>query len=115
MQFQADVLGVPVIRPQVIETTALGAAYAAGLAVGAWEGADDMRTNWVEGKRWVPEMEGKQGLAVQPLAAGRDTHLRLGADRSLGRAAPSGVTKRSPPGDECYETVGSEAPNRSSS
>ncbi|MEI2784390.1 MAG: glycerol kinase GlpK [Candidatus Nanopelagicales bacterium] len=60
MQFQADLLGVPVIRPQVIETTALGAAYAAGLAVGAWEGADDMRANWVEGKRWVPEMEKKQ-------------------------------------------------------
>jgi len=60
MQFQADLLGVPVIRPQVIETTALGAAYAAGLAVGAWEGAEDMRANWVEGKRWVPDMEEKQ-------------------------------------------------------
>jgi glycerol kinase len=57
MQFQSDILGVPVVRPEVIETTALGAAYAAGLAVGAWEGEDDMRANWVEGKRWNPEMD----------------------------------------------------------
>jgi glycerol kinase len=56
MQFQSDILGVPVIRPEVIETTALGAAYAAGLAVGAWESVDDIRTNWAEGKRWTPEM-----------------------------------------------------------
>ncbi len=60
MQFQADILGVPVVRPEVIETTALGAAYAAGLAVGAWTSGDDMRANWVEGKRWLPDMEAKQ-------------------------------------------------------
>lgn len=57
MQFQADILGVPVVRPQTIETTALGAAYAAGLAVGFWSGGDDMRNNWAEDKRWLPEME----------------------------------------------------------
>ncbi len=54
MQFQADVLGVPVIRPQVAETTALGAAYAAGLAVGFWQSTDEMRQNWGEDKSWQP-------------------------------------------------------------
>ncbi len=58
MQFQADILGVPVIRPVVAETTALGAAYAAGLAVGYWESEDDVRNNWAEGKRWEPQMDG---------------------------------------------------------
>jgi glycerol kinase len=57
MQFQADVLGVPVIRPQVAETTALGAAYAAGLATGFWAGEDDLRNNWAEDKRWEPQMD----------------------------------------------------------
>ncbi len=56
MQFQSDILGVPVIRPRTIETTALGAAYAAGLAVGFWESQDDIRNNWAEGKRWEPQM-----------------------------------------------------------
>ncbi len=59
MQFQADLLGVPVIRPQVTETTALGAAYAAGLACGFWSGIDDLKKNWVEDKTWQPEMSGK--------------------------------------------------------
>jgi glycerol kinase len=54
MQFQADVLDVPVIRPKVAETTALGAAYAAGLAVGFWQNTDEMRANWGEDKRWNP-------------------------------------------------------------
>ena len=54
MQFQADVLGVPVIRPKVTETTALGAAYAAGLAVGFWESQDELRERWQEDKRWEP-------------------------------------------------------------
>jgi len=56
MQFQADILGVPVIRPVVAETTALGAAYAAGLAVGFWSGLDELRANWQEGARWEPQM-----------------------------------------------------------
>jgi glycerol kinase len=55
MQFQANVLDVPVIRPQVSETTALGAAYAAGLAVGFWESEEEMRNNWNKDKTWEPE------------------------------------------------------------
>jgi glycerol kinase len=55
MQIQADVLGVPVSRPVVAETTALGAAYAAGLAVGFWSSTDEMRSNWNEARRWSPE------------------------------------------------------------
>ncbi len=57
MQFQADILGVPVVRPQVIETTALGAAYAAGIAVGFWDGEQDVIDNWAEDKRWEPTMD----------------------------------------------------------
>lgn len=57
LQFQADILDVPVIRPKIIETTALGAAYVAGLAVGYWDSLDDLRTKWHEDKRWVPQME----------------------------------------------------------
>jgi glycerol kinase len=56
MQFQADVLGVPVIRPAVSETTALGAAYAAGLATGFWADQDELRERWSEDKRWEPRM-----------------------------------------------------------
>jgi glycerol kinase len=56
MQFQSDLLGVPVVRPKVIETTALGAAYAAGLAVGYWASTADITSNWGEDKRWVPGM-----------------------------------------------------------
>ncbi|MCL2395482.1 MAG: glycerol kinase GlpK [Acidimicrobiaceae bacterium] len=54
MQIQADVLGVAVSRPQVAETTALGAAYAAGLAVGFWKTTDELRANWREDRRWLP-------------------------------------------------------------
>jgi len=57
MQFQADVLGVPVIRPSVAETTALGAAYAAGLAVGFWKEVNDLRANWGKDKDWTPKMD----------------------------------------------------------
>lgn len=56
MQFQADILGVDVVRPKVAETTALGAAYAAGLAVGYWTSTDEIRDNWGEDKRWSPQM-----------------------------------------------------------
>jgi glycerol kinase len=55
MQLQADILGVPVSRPVVAETTALGAAYAAGLAVGFWSGVDELRANWHESQRWEPQ------------------------------------------------------------
>ena len=67
MQFQADVLGVPVIRPVVAETTSLGAAYAAGLAVGFWAAVEDLRANWAKDKEWRPKMD----------AAEREKELRL--------------------------------------
>lgn len=57
MQFQADVLGVPVIRPKVAETTALGAAYAAGLAVGFWKEVEELRKNWQVDRTWEPKMD----------------------------------------------------------
>jgi glycerol kinase len=79
MQFQANVLGVPVIRPAVTETTALGAAYAAGLAVGFWSDEDELRERWREDKRWEPEMgeeEREEGL----------TMWRKAVERSLGWA-----------------------------
>ena len=57
MQFQADVLGVPVIRPTVAETTSLGAAYAAGLAVGFWREVEDLRANWGKDKEWDPHVD----------------------------------------------------------
>ncbi|MGO3885059.1 MAG: glycerol kinase GlpK [Mycetocola sp.] len=60
MQFQADMLGVPVVRPVVAETTALGAAYAAGLAVGFWSDLNDLRGNWQEDKRWTPNLDGAE-------------------------------------------------------
>jgi glycerol kinase len=54
MQLQADILGVPVVRPRVNETTALGAAYAAGLATGLWSGPDDLRANWSIARTFDP-------------------------------------------------------------
>jgi glycerol kinase len=57
MQFQADILNVPVIRPKVAETTALGVAYATGLAVGFWKGFDELRLHWGKDKEWRPAME----------------------------------------------------------
>jgi glycerol kinase len=57
MQFQADQLGVPVVRPVVAETTALGAAYAAGLAVGFWSSTDEIRANWAADRTWEPSTD----------------------------------------------------------
>jgi glycerol kinase len=56
MQFQADIVNVPVVRPKITETTALGAAYAAGLAAGYWRSRDDLLSNWQVDKRWTPHM-----------------------------------------------------------
>jgi glycerol kinase len=56
MQFQADLLGVDVIKPKVAETTALGAAFAAGLAVGLWANLDEITGLWAEDARWEPQM-----------------------------------------------------------
>jgi glycerol kinase len=79
MQFQADVLGVPVVRPRVTETTALGAAYAAGLAVGVWGSPDDVRANWREERRWEPRMDAAE-------VERRYARWREAVERSLGWA-----------------------------
>jgi glycerol kinase len=79
MQFQADQLGVDVVRPKVAETTALGAAYAAGIAVGFWSGEQDVIDNWAEDKRWTPRGDQDERDAPLPqLEEGRAAHLRLG-------------------------------------
>jgi glycerol kinase len=77
MQLQADILGVPVSRPVVAETTALGAAYAAGLAVGFWADLGELRANWAESKRWTPQWSDEQRSAGY---AG----WRKAVDRTLG-------------------------------
>jgi glycerol kinase len=79
MQLQADVLGVPVIRPRVIETTALGAAYAAGLATGVWGSTDDVRANWREDRRWAPQ-------APRDEVERRYARWQAAVERSLGWA-----------------------------
>jgi glycerol kinase len=74
MQLQADILGVPVSRPAVAETTALGAAYAAGLAVGFWKDTDELRANWNEAQRWSPVWDDRRrvdGYAGWQKAVGR--------------------------------------------
>jgi len=75
MQIQADVLGVPVVRPRVLETTALGAAYLAGLATGYWKGDDDVRANWQVDRRFEPTLGRDAALA-----------LRAGWDKAVARA-----------------------------
>jgi glycerol kinase len=66
MQIQADVLGVDVVKPVVAETTALGAAYAAGLAVGFWADPSELRANWHEDKRWSPNWsDGERAAGYQ--------------------------------------------------
>ena len=75
MQFQADLLGVPVVRPKVQETTALGAAYLAGLAVGYWKGDDDIRANWRIDRRFEPAM-----------SRDRAAELTAGWDKAVARA-----------------------------
>jgi glycerol kinase len=64
MQFQADMLNAPVVRPKVIETTALGAAYAAGLATGYWNSTEDISENWGIDKRWAPQMPPERRQAL---------------------------------------------------
>jgi glycerol kinase len=93
MQFQADVLGVPVVRPVVAETTALGAAYAAGMAVGFWEGEQDVRDNWAEDKRWEPKMDAAKRDALYKEC------LRLGRVDRRGRVTLRAVHPDRPQGD----------------
>ena len=75
MQFQADLLGVPVVRPKVQETTALGAAYLAGLAVGYWKNTDDIRANWRVDRRFEPAMTRERERAAE-LTAGWDKAVK---------------------------------------
>src|SRR5206468_11013498 len=75
MQIQADVLGVPVVRPKVVETTALGAAYLAGLATGYWKSDDDIRANWQVDRTFPPRMSRDAAQA-----------LRAGWDKAVARA-----------------------------
>ena len=77
MQFQADMLDVPVVRPATVETTALGAAYAAGLAVGYWRNLDDLRANWAMARTWTPAMAADRRNTLS-------TAWRKALDRSLG-------------------------------
>ncbi|GIU98564.1 MAG: hypothetical protein KatS3mg014_0180 [Actinomycetota bacterium] len=105
MQFQADVLGVPVIRPKVAETTSLGAAYAAGLAVGFWKAVEDLRANWVKDKEWHrPGCRREDGeREYRQLEEGRDADLRLGGRVDASGAAgavpaPVPASARSPGG-----------------
>jgi glycerol kinase len=77
VQFQADMLDVPVVRPACVETTALGAAYAAGLAVGYWSGLDDLRANWAEAERWTPNMDAERRRTLE-------TGWRKAVERSFG-------------------------------
>ena len=82
MQFQADVLGVPVVRPKVLETTALGAAYLAGLAVGYWNGPDDIVANWRIDRRFEPAMPRERVAEMRGLwqkAVGRTQHWANGS------------------------------------
>jgi glycerol kinase len=81
MQFLADVLAVPVVRPTVAETTCLGAAYAAGLAVGFWRDTDELRANWAQDAQWSPAMD---AAAVE-----RDfAQWRKAVDRTLNWVQP---------------------------
>jgi glycerol kinase len=59
MQFQSNILNVPVVRPKIFETTALGAAYAAGLSTGFWKSVDELESIWCKDKEWTPNMEDK--------------------------------------------------------
>ncbi len=77
MQHQADVLGVPVIRPRVSETTCLGAAYAAGLATGVWSSLDELRAHWQRIAEWAPVMEAS-------VREGKYRNWRRAVEKSLG-------------------------------
>ena len=91
MQIQADVLGVDgEPSPVVAETTALGAAYAAGLAVGFWEDTDELRANWHEDKRWTPQWSDDQrARRLRRLAEGRAAHPGLGRRRVISARLPT--------------------------
>ncbi|CAM5674749.1 Glycerol kinase [Streptomyces tendae] len=102
MQIQADVLGVPVSRPVVAETTALGAAYAAGLATGFWRDTDELRTHWSESRRWEPQWSERPARAGSTAGRPHQAPMRRrgtrtpstgprsrGMETDLGAAQPS--------------------------
>jgi glycerol kinase len=115
MQFQSDVLGVPVIRPQVAETTALGAAYAAGLAVGFWSTVDDLRQNWAKDKEWSPKMdpaERDKEYGFWKKAVTRT--VRLGRTLSRNPGVPASPARRHANLAEDQDRCPSPGPRRSS-
>jgi len=77
MQFQADLLGVPVVRPRVTETTALGAAYLAGLATGFWESTDELAAGWQVERRFEPQIGRDRAAELMH-------HWRRAVERSKG-------------------------------
>ena len=82
MQFQADILNAPVVRPKISETTALGAGYAAGLAVGYWSSAEEIKTNWAVDKTWTPAMDDTERQKLYTSwQKGRHAFVRLGIGR----------------------------------
>ena len=98
MQFQADILGRPVVAPPIAETSALGAAYAAGLAVGFWSGLDELREMDRAARRWEPAMdEATRAAGHRPLAQGHRADARLGGPGRLGQGPPGSAT--TPDGD----------------
>ena len=84
MQIQADILGVPVVRPRVLETTALGAGYLAGLAVGYWQDAADVAANWRVDRVFEPAMARDRALECPPAGTRRSSAPRAGPDRPSG-------------------------------
>ena len=84
MQFQADLLGVPVVRPAVTETTALGAAYLAGIAVGYWKSVDDVSGQWKVDRRFEPAMPRRGGSAARAVERGTPDGRRAGRSPDLG-------------------------------
>ena len=79
MQFQADILGVDVLRPQCVETTALGAAYLAGIAVGYWEDVEDVRANWALSRTFHADMtDEKETTFVKRLEESSRSRIRVG-------------------------------------
>jgi glycerol kinase len=77
MQFQADLLGVPVVRPRVLETTALGAAYLAGLAVGFWESVESIERQWQVERRFEPAMDADRRAALMARWTRAVEHAKL--------------------------------------
>ena len=96
MQFQADILDVPVVRPVVNETTALGAAYAAGLAVGFFANEDEIRQNWAEHRRWTPTMDASERDACTKNGTGRSSTALTWRDHATGSGGASPKTQRTP-------------------